>query len=255
MMQLNLEEVRSLDAFEKIKTESWSDVSPHIRLRLINSKRVEDGVPYRSILDLSYVLSVQERTRLYVRSYILTQEDLDRYGVEFNEAYDIAERNMNADNTKRIILLKEKLMSLNNPFSALATPPPKGSYMQMSNQNQMAILNDEDEEHQNIITVVSSKGPLGASYAMLSSTIREVKERFNNESFYMLPLSTNEMMFIRDEYVTQNGSKPRAYVEDDLLDMIEIFNNSKDTATNNILSYKAYFYDANDGNRMIMVKR
>jgi hypothetical protein len=119
----------------------------------------------------------------------------------------------------------------------------------------MAILNDEDEEHQNIITVVSSKGPLGASYAMLSSTIREVKERFNNESFYMLPLSTNEMMFIRDEYVTQNGNKPRAYVEDDLLDMIEIFNNSKDTATNNILSYKAYFYDANDGNRMIMVKR
>ena len=254
MMQLNLEEIKDVSMFKKIDTESWDDISKSLKLRLINSKRVEEGVPHRDIFDLSYVLSLEERNRTNVCSYIVTDEDLKKYGVTFDEAYEIAKNNMETDKAKRIILLKQKLMSINNPFFAITVQPPKEGYMQIGN-NQMSILVDEDEEHQNIISVVSSKGPLGASYGMLPSTINEVKERFGNDNFYVIPLSTNEMMFLRDGYVTNDGDKPRAYVEDDILDMIETFNNSKDTNVNNILSYRAYFYDACDGNKMIMVKR
>lgn len=255
MMQLNLEEINDINMFEKVDTASWETIQDNVRLRLLNSKRVDEGVPHKDIFDLSYVLSLQERNRINVRSYILTNEDLENYGITFEEAYEVAKRNMEKDNTKRVILLKRKLMSLGNPFSAISTPPPKGSYMQMMNNNQMSILSDEDEEHENIITVVNSKGPLGAAYGMLPSTIHEIKERFKNDSFYILPLSTNEMMFLRDGYITENGKKPRSYVEDDLLDMVEMINNSKETSSNNILSYKTYYYDSRDGNKMIMVKR
>jgi hypothetical protein len=262
MMNLKLEDVDNIEDMQKVDTSSWEDVSRNIRLRLINQKVLEyydKDIASKQMFDLAMTASVQERNEDSVRSHMLTNQELENYGVTVDEAIKKAIENSENDKSRRLLSLRESLMSKNNLFVPISETPISGPIMMQtgnfSNNGMNAIVNDINEDEENVVVVTSSKGKLGASYGMLSSTIQEVYDRFDHENFYIVPMSTDEMMYIKQSYATNNGKKPLSYVEDDILDMLELNNQKVNGDWKNIMSYRAYYYSGDDGNSIIPVKR
>ena len=55
------------------------------------------------------------------------------------------------------------------------------------------------------------------------------------------------------DYVSHDGQKPVKYIEDDLLDFIEEFNDTQNKTWKDILSYKLYYYMGDDGHVIVPI--
>lgn len=262
MMNLRLEDVNNIEDMQKIDTSSWEEVSKNIRLRLVNQKVLEyydEDIASKNMFDLAMTVSLQERNEESIRSHMLTKQELEKYGVSVEDAISKAVENSENDKSRRLLSLRESLMCKNNLFVPISEVPVNGPIMMstgnFANNGMNALVNDINEDEENVVVVMSSKGRLGASYGMLKNTIQEVYERFDYENFYIVPMSTDEMMYIKESYATNNGKKPLSYVEDDILDMLELNNQKVNGDWKNIMSYRAYYYSGDDGNNIIPIKR
>ena len=123
----------------------------------------------------------------------------------------------------------------------------KGGFV---NEKQSGIIEDisydGEIEIENILMLTNKNDIFGACYMIIPEILEEVYKRFG-ENFYIIPLSIHCVMCVRNGYATKNNTKPTHEVEDDILDAIEEFNDTKTNSWKDILSYKAYYYFGDDG--------
>lgn len=249
---------KNMQNFKKVDMSSWDALKEHVYLRLINAKYLNkygDDIAYSKCLDLSIVFSVQEKTNGVILSYILTNKDLKDLGVSIENVTEIALSNTLHDRKRRIMTFKESTLK-NNPMFPIMTIP-RGMTLGIGSETaqECGVIEDVDLENdnENILMLCNKHDTFGSSYMIISEILEEVFERFNNENFYIVPLSVHQVMCIRAGYVSHNGKKPFYEINDDLLDMVESFNDECNKSWKDILSYKVYYYFGDDGKKLFLI--
>lgn len=249
---------RNMQNLKKTDASSWETLKENVFVRLINKKYLKEygDVAYTTLLDLAMVFSVQEKTKAGIMTHLLTNDELKTLGVEVDEVKTTAMTNTGNDRKRRIMTFKESTLKNNVMYPVLQIP--KGMMMGAGDHSMAdcGIIQDVDEEKQcdNILMLCNKYDCFGSSYMVVPSVLDEVYERFNNENFYIIPLSVHQVMCVRSGYASHEGDKPHYEVEDDLLDMIESFNDSNNKSWKDVLSYKIYYYFGDDGKKLFLIK-
>ena len=248
-------EEKTLDSFKKINTESWDSLKDNVYLQLINSKYLYTygNVSHRKKLELAIVYSVQENTKDNLITYFLTEDDLKRYNVTQDEVYQTALRNSENNRKLRLVTLSESIMMTNMLYPLSIRIPNATMGVGSNNGPALGMLKDIEEEGENILVTLNKNIPFGASNMFLPKILHEVYERFNHSNFYILPISRHQAWYVKYDYVSHDGQKPVKYIEDDLLDFIEEFNDTQNKTWKDILSYKLYYYMGDDGHVIVPI--
>lgn len=265
-------EEADLGKFKKVDTSSWEGFKESVFIRLINSKHIqkyakdiyhnENQIVYSKWMDLAVTFSVQETVRenneKILVSHILTEWDLEQYGIQKEDIMKQALLNMATSRKRRIMQFRYFTVHDNQMYPIFEMP--QGMKMQIggANNTPSGFVNDVDfnfeteHEQENILIITYKNGYFGASLLCVPSILNEVYERFN-ENYYILPMSTHQLMCVRNTYASHKGQRPTYEVEDDLLSMVEDINDRKDVCWKDILTYKIYYYAGDDGHVVIPV--
>lgn len=248
----------SMEKLNKVNTSSWNTAKDNVFLRLINEKYLSkygENVAYTKFLDLAVVFSLQEKKDNTIVSHLLTKEELSKFNVDIDEVKKTALCNSSNDRKRRVMTFKQHILKDNILYPILRMP--KQSMMGVSSRSMpdIGIVEDIDEENNrdNVLMICNKHDTFGASYMVIPEVLEEVYERFSEENFYVIPLSVHQVMCIRHGYASHEGEKPQHEVEDDLLDMIEEFNDSNNKSWKDILSYKIYYYYGDDGKKLFPI--
>ena len=236
-----------LSNYKKVNTDTWDNIKDYIKLRAINTKYLEEygnHIACKKFLDISLTLSLQEKQDKML-SYVLTEEDLKKYNVSFDEAFKIAKDNSLSDRKRRILPLREYMMQSELLYPLVNIIPNA----KIGCGNGAGVLDDIDTEHDknNVVVLCNRTDTFGATYMCIPEVLDEVYHKFDNENFYILPMSIHHAWCVRQSYANKDNTKPMQYVEDDLLGMVEEFNDTQNKNWKDILSYKIYYYIGDDG--------
>ena len=244
---------KSLHSFKKINTLTWDTVKNNVYIRLMNIKSVshyDKDIAFVKVADLAVTFSVQEidSTEKTLISHMLTVNELTDYGISIDIAYSKALENTLRNRKRRIISLREYMVMHEVAYPLInISEKVKGGFV---NEKQSGIIEDisydGEIEIENILMLTNKNDIFGACYMIIPEILEEVYKRFG-ENFYIIPLSIHCVMCVRNGYATKNNTKPIHEVEDDILDAIEEFNDTKTNSWKDILSYKAYYYFGDDG--------
>lgn len=245
---------KDLSNYKKVNTDTWDDIKDNIRLRAINTKYLSEygnHIAHKKFLDISLTLSLQEKQKQML-SYILTEDDLKKYDISFDEAFKVAKENSLSDRKRRILPLREYILQSEMLYPLVNVAPNA----KMGVGNGAGVLDDiDDETHiENVVVLCNRTDTFGATYMCIPEILEEVYQRFNYENFYILPMSIHHAWCIRKDYATKNGDKPLSYAEDDLLSMVEEFNDTQNKSWKDILSYKIYYYIGDDGKHVFPIQ-
>ena len=255
---MNYSDELDFQKFKKTDTSSWETIKDNVFVRLINSKyltKYGDNVINVPFLDLLLTFSVQEKSKETMLSHLLTKEDLKQFNVSAEEVKNTALHNTAYDRKKRILTFKESTLKNNPMYPILRVPQGMSMGTGGRSMTDCGIIQDTDDESgvDNILILSNKADMFGASYIASYEVLDEVYDRFN-ENFYIIPLSIHQVMCVRSNYVSKNGQKPQHEVDDDLLDMIEGFNDNNNKSWKDILSYKIYYYFGDDGKKLFLIK-
>lgn len=244
----------------KLNTSSWDTIKDNVFVRLVNQKYLNqygENVAHVNFLDLAIVFSVQEKVKGTMISHMLTEDELKTFNVTTEEAKKTAMYNTGTDRKRRVMTFKESILK-NNPMYPVLTIP-QGMTMSIggrNNQGEPGVMQDTDDAKQcdNVLILCNKHDTFGSSYMAIPEILEEVYERFNQENFYIVPLSIHQVMCVRSGYASHEGTKPHYEVDDDMLDMIEAFNDGNNRSWKDILSYKIYYYFGDDGKKLFLIK-
>lgn len=264
MSELELIEKASLHKFKKVNTENWDTIKDNVFIDLINSKYKETyGNPVSdNIMDLSFVYVLRENAKNSILSHMFLEEDLQKYNIDKDILRETAIKNSEKSRSKRIAPLSEiaRMQSVMYPLMKKISEPSAGIAKVQSDDPSMPLPGlgtifdiDPDTREENILAVINRNLPYGSSYAFLESTIKEISERFNGESFYILPVSRHQSWFVKDSYL-KSREKDILTVENDLIDLVRQFNDDNNEKWSDILSYSIYHYFAEDGGKIMQIK-
>lgn len=247
---------KDIQAFKKVNTDSWDTVQDDIFVRLLNTKCIDkygDDIAHTKVMDLSMAFSVNEVMGETFISHMLTNQEIEKYGVDLETVKKKAVLNSTHDRRKRIVSFKESILRTNPMYPLLRVPDMP--MMMGSSQQNSGILEDVDEEgNPNLLMVMNTTNVFGASYAFLPSVLDELYERFDYSNFYLLPLSVHSILCVKSSYATKNGEKPIGEVEDDLLDLVLHMNDHNNKSWKDILSYRIYYFIGDDGKVVVPIK-
>lgn len=245
-----------LSNFKKINSLSWDELKDKILIRLVNGKTIDKygkDIAYTKYLDLEITYTVQEVKNETVLSHMLTNQEIKEMGVSLDEVQLAAFHNTGSDRKRRIFTFKESVLKDNPMFPVMSMP--KG-YMGVGDSGQTpGYIEDVDMEsgQENVLVITNRLSAFGSSYMIIPSMLEEVYDRFNQENFYVLPISVHQVMCVRKGYADHDGQKPLYEVEDDLLCMVEGINDNGNKDWKDILSYKIYYYLGDDGKRLFPI--
>lgn len=252
MLYLTNKNEPDLTSFSRFDVNDWEQIKQHITYRTMNKKvfdvqKNKENIVHEDVMDLSIVCIVNElsQDRKSVLSYTLTKEDLEKFGKTEEEVLEIAKDNIAKDTNKRIHTFKQDVIAKEVMYPLMRFP--NGAMMGGAN----ALIEDSADDKDNVIIVTNKYNVYGASYMFDYNTLDEVYKRMK-DSFYILPLSIHQLMCVSSKYVTKDKNMFEA--EDDLLDMLyEINSNNK--KEEDILTYRMYYYAADDGCTLISIKQ
>jgi len=247
----------NMDNFKKIDSSSWETLKSNVYLRLINIKTLDkfgDDIAYLKYLDLAIVFSVQEKRSQSMLSHMLTNAELQSFGITVEDAYREAFDNTKHDKKRRIMTFKESTLKNNVMYPVLTFPSGMTLGTGGTSINNCGLIEDVDpnDNTENILMLCNKYDIFGAAYMIVPSILEEIYERFDYENFYIIPLSIHVVMCVKGSYVTRNKKIYEA--EDDLLDMIEAYNDQNNKSWQDILSYKIYYYMGDDGKKLFLIK-
>ena len=244
--------------FKKIDTSSWDTLKDNVYVRLINRKYInkyDENIVHEPFMDLALTFSIQEKNKDIVMSHLLTKEDLKNLNVSTEEVKNVALHNTTYDRKKRVMTFKENTFKNNPMYPVLSVPQNMHMGVNTNRSSDFAMIQDVDSEtgEENILMLGNKADIFGASYIASKEILEEIYHRFD-ENFYIIPLSVHQVMCVRTSYASQNGEKPSYEVDEDLLDMIESFNDDNNKSWKDILSYKIYYYLGDDGKRLFVIQ-
>lgn len=246
-----------LSNFKKIDSLSWDELEDKVLIRLVNGKTLNkygNDIAHTKYLDLEITYTVQEIRNEQVLSHMLTNEEIEGMGVSVDEVRQAAFRNTGSDRKRRIFTFKESVLKDNPMFPVISMP--KGFMAVSGDQTQApGYIEDVDMEtgQENVLIITNRMSAFGSCYMIIPSMLEEVYSRFNQENFYVIPVSVHQVMCVRKSYADHNGQKPLYEVEDDLLSMVENINDHSNKDWKDILSYKIYYYLGDDGKRLFPI--
>lgn len=247
---------KNIQAFKKVNTDSWNTIKDDVFVRFLNTKCIDkynEDIACVNFMDLSMTFSVNEVVGDVFVTHMLTNSEIESYGVDLDVVKATAIHNSSKDRRKRIVSFKESILRTNPMHPLLHVPDAE--IMLGANQQNAGILKDVDENgNANLLMVTNTADAFGASYAFLPEVLEELYERFNYNNFYLLPLSVHSMLCVKSSYVTKNGEKPLQQTEDDLLSLVLYMNDSNNKSWKDILSYRIYYFTGNDGKVIVSIK-
>jgi hypothetical protein len=242
---------------ESLQTENmtWHDLEDKVSIIMMNRKFLQtNGYPvYMGYMDLAMVYVVTHETSSEMIVYMLKKDDLDNLGIDKQQLHNAAVKNALAKRRFRIVPLLEHMD--NGMFAPIAVRTPGAEVKagaELFHKTVMDINPVTGEE--NILVCKLKNRPFGAAYMFLPSVLEEVHKRFNRQEFYIVPVSTHEVWFIKGSYVSQNNKRSYKDVEIDLLDLLEEYNDTQNASWRDILSYNLYYYlgNTNEEGQVIM---
>lgn len=247
---------KDMSSFVKVNTSSWETVNEDVFVRFINLKylnKYSSDIVHRKFLDLAMCASVQEKKEDKFRSHMLTQSDLERYGIDINTVFAAAMRNTENARSLRILTPAEH-MCMNHPaYPLMGKIEARCMVGAGGAQNiPLGVIGGTDE-NDNILILADKRFGYGSSYIASHKVLEDVYKKFDNKNFYVVPTNAFYVMCIKASFVTQDGSKPLREAEDDLMDMLESMND-KCKSWKDILSYKIYYYFGDDSKALFLIK-
>ena len=202
-------DVRDLGDFGKI--------SSRICYRFVNAEKNREifrGLPHRPFHDLMiiyYIPLAQDEEG--IASTVVNDTLMEAWGTEEEELYKLAEKNTPGMFPPVLDILADILREL-FPINA-----------------------EEEAQHIPMLVGTNSAKMNGASVILYPDLLRSVSERFGGKSFYILPSSIHEVIFVPENYRTS---------ADALLDLLRSVNKDA-VAEKEFLSDNIYHYDADTG--------
>lgn len=222
---------------------NWDSIKNKVEIRYINYNLIDykyKEVLYKKFLDLAKVIHIENKDdNNNPLSYIITNNDIEFLKVSEEEIFNKAEENTKYNKKIRLFGFKDYLNRLNNPFFAISEINQQAK-IAFSINNELTVINDSK-----VLILSRIDNAFGSSYCFLPDILNQVKVRLK-DSFYIIPLSIHQVMYVSKEYVTNNKEIYEA--EQDIFYMINSIN--KDLSWKNILSYNIYYYDKSIGNIM-----
>ena len=247
---------KDIQAFKKVNTGSWDTIQDDIFVRFLNTKCIDKygkDIAYVNFMDLSMTFSINEIVGETFVTHMLTNQEIEQYGVDVATVKQKAIENSSHDRRKRVVSFKDSILRTNPMYPLLRIPDMP--VIMGSNQQNAGILEDVDEDgNANLLMVMNTVNMFGASYAFLPEVLDELYERFNRENFYLLPLSVHFMLCVKSSYATRDGEKPIQQAEDDLLDLVLHMNDHNNKSWKDILSYRIYYFIGDDGKVIVPIK-
>lgn len=250
---------KDITKLKKVNVSSWDSLKDNVYIRLMNKKNLSsygDNIVHKNFLDLVMVFSVQEKSDNTIISHMLTTEELEKFNITYDEVEDIAINNTTYDRKKRVLSFKENLLKSYMMYPVLEIE--KGAMIGSGGKSSSdcGVINDvyEKTNQKNILMIGNKYDIFGASYIVIPEILEEVYAKFK-ENFYVIPLSIHQVMCVREGYALKEGEKSYLEANDDLLDMIEDFNDSQNKSWKDILSYKIYHYLGDDGKRLHLINK
>lgn len=249
----------NMDNFKKVNCSSWETLKNNVYLRLVNIKTTDkfgQDIAYQKYLDLAITFSVQEKSSQSMLTHMLTNTELENLGVSIEDVYKEALNNTKNDRKRRVITFKESTLKNNVMYPVLTIPNEMSFATGGTSVSDCGFIEDVNpkDNTKNILMLCNKYDIFGAAYMIVPDILEEIYEKFDYENFYIIPLSVHMVMCVKSSYVTQNGDKSVYEAEDDLLDMIEAFNDQNNKTWQDILSYKIYYYIGDDGKKLFLIK-
>lgn len=249
---------KDMQNFKKIDISSWDNIKDNVFVRVMNRKylsKYDDNIAHVPFLDLILTFSVQEKSKEGTLSHMLTNEDLESFNVSAEEVKKVALCNTTYNRKKRLMTLKESALTNNPMYPIIQSYSGMALGARGHSESECGIVQDTDEELgvDNVLVLCNKSDTFGASYIASSDVLEEIYNRFH-ENFYIIPLSIHQVMCVRASYATRNGEKLSYEVDDDFLEMIEMFNDNNNKSWKDILSYKIYYYFGDDGKGLFVIK-
>lgn len=256
--------------FNSLKSFSFFDgtfesIKNNLFMRLFNkcglplNKELED-VPYFDCADLVITFSVEEKTYINsnkgINSYLITNEDLQKFNKDKNELRKIATKNIEDKNSVRIETVTDHILRTNvlSPIAKLPKQIQAGAELSIDGKNKRSNhslfagnqygpvkLFDHNPESTDILVISNRTQAFASIQMIMPDVLNKVYDKFG-ENFYIVPTSIHELICIRTGYATDDYEKSEKQAVEDLEDMVEQTNDILLKDSNDILSYNIYYY-------------
>lgn len=247
------QEEKTLNVFSFDATK-WEEVKKNLYYRFVNEKVVPqygDNIPYIKYMDLAKTITVREKINETVHSHFLTEKDMEKYNVTWEQVVACTNINERTIKDGRVCLLSDFIVRCNSSMFPLVNIPKTSAI----GVNDREFIRDQDEDgNPNVLVSYSRKMAFGASYGFSADALMDVYKKFGREDFYVLPMSIHNLFFIKESYANKNGKKTMVNTEEDLSDMLSACNDNI-KSWKDILSYNVYKFSAGDGGRLMVVTK
>lgn len=250
--------------FKKVDASSWATLRDNVYIRLVNKKcipRYNEDIAFFNWIDLAATFSVQEVIRQkegkVTLSHMLTKQELEGLDITIEDAR-VDVMNIMGNSRKRRVLTFRDFSMQDAMFYPVMNMPPH-MMMQIGGKGEpQGFMQDveydfeSNKKTENVLIVTNQNNCLGSGYICIPSMMMDVYDRFQ-ENYYIVPMSVHQCMCIRQSYASKKGKKPTYETEDDLLQMVEDFNDRENSSWKDILTYKLYYYIGDDGHVIVPI--
>lgn len=251
-------ELESLKDFE-IFDGTFESIKNHLFMRLFNKYNLPlgkevDSVPHFQHADMVATFSVEVKKyftgRKGVCCYMITNEDIEQFGITKEELKKIAVKNLQDKNSARIETVNQHLVRANilsplvnkeefNATVQLTGPPKQTEINTVFSGEQFGPLTFQKNKD---VMLISNRTQTFASINLvIPGVLSEVYNTFE-ENFYIVPSSVHELICVKSSFITDDGERPEKQAIEDLSDMLEHINDVVQKNERNILSYGIYCY-------------
>lgn len=238
------------DSVSTWKDIVWDNLKDKVRIRYVKNVLLDyqyKNVPYKKFLDLAKIIHIESKDKNNNKnSYVINNADMKHFGISEEELFEIAENNTNYDMDVRLFSFKDYLNRLNNPFFAITKTNIQAKLGIAYQGGELSMIDDE-----RVLILTKIDNTFGSSYCFLDRFLNRVRKQFNNDDFYIVPLSIHQIMYIDKEYLTDDGNKTLYEAEQDLFYMLNDLNG--DLSWQNVLTYNVYYY-SNSNKSIMMIK-
>ena len=235
-------------------TTDWKEIKKNLYYRFVNENVLSqygDNIPYIKYMDLAKTVTIREKINDVIHSHFITEEDIKRYNVSWEQVVACTNVSERTKKDGRIDLLSNFLLRHTSSMFPLVSVP-KGAVLGIGEKD--FVVDQDSSGNPNILISYSRKFGFGAAYGFSNDALKKAYYKFGRENFYIVPMSIHNLLFIKESYVSKNGEKPMADIEEDLSDMIAAVNDDIDS-WKNILSYNIYKFLADEGGRLMIVTK
>jgi len=196
--------------------DHFEEVKPHVKARLINTdlnQHMIDEIPHFEYGDMSiaYFVDVDIPDVEYDGSIRILNEHLEMWGITPQELHEVAMENL--ENTKfNVFTMADMLTSLRGEDDL--------GLHQLLAESRMFVVTSEHKLH--------------GAIAMLRADLLEEHADRVDSSFYVLPSSIHELIFVHGHGLPDDVREMVCEINDEQLELSEV------------LAYNAYYYDKDE---------